>query len=217
MNNSCELPPDSPDRHPMAQRFRGFLPVVIDVETAGLDPQHHALLEIGAVFVDFDAQGLLIPTDSCYLPVQPFPGSLADPRAMAIHGIDLHQRLIHGLAEQEALQTLYRRVRQAMRQSQCLRAILVGHNAHFDLAVLRAANTRCAIKRNPFHAFSCLDTVSLSAAAYGETVLARAAQVAGLEVDNEHLHRALYDARLTAALFCTIINACRPLFRGRIP
>lgn len=198
----------------MAQRFRGFLPVVIDVETAGLDPLRHALLEIGAVFMDFDTHGLLRPTESLYLPVQPFPGSQVDPQAMAVHRIDLENRQIHGLAEHQALQELYRRIRQATRAAKCLRAILVGHNAHFDLAVLRAANQRCAIKRNPFHAFSCLDTVSLGAAAYGETVLVRAARAAGLQVEDERLHQAIYDARLTAALFCNVINSLQPIFRG---
>jgi ribonuclease T len=196
----------------MAQRFRGFLPVAIDVETAGLDPQHHALLEIGAVFMDFDTHGLLRPTESLCLPVQPFPGSQVDPQAMAVHRIDLQHRQTHGLAEREALQELYRRIRQATREANCLRAILVGHNAHFDLAVLRAANQRCAIKRNPFHAFSCLDTVTLGAVVYGETVLVRVARAAGLPVEDERLHQAIYDARLTATLFCKAINSLQPVF-----
>ena len=33
----------------MSQRFRGFLPVVVDVETGGFDSQRNALLEIAAV------------------------------------------------------------------------------------------------------------------------------------------------------------------------
>lgn len=89
---------------------------------------------------------------------------------------------------------------------------LVGHNAHFDLAVLRAANQRCAIKRNPLHAFSCLDTVTLGAAVYGETVLVRVARAAGLQVEDERLHQAIYDARLTATLFCKAINSLQPIF-----
>ena len=209
---SMALDPQARPAYGMAQRFRGFLPVAIDVETAGLDPQHHALLEIGAVFMDFDTHGLLRPTESLWLPVQPFPGSQVDPQAMAVHRIDLQHRQIHGLAEREALQTLYRRIRQATRKTNCLRAILVGHNAHFDLAVLRAANQRCAIKRNPLHAFSCLDTVTLGAAVYGETVLVRVARAAGLQVEDERLHQAIYDARLTATLFCKAINSLQPIF-----
>ena len=34
-------------------RFRGFLPVIVDVETAGIDPQKNALLEMCIVLIDY--------------------------------------------------------------------------------------------------------------------------------------------------------------------
>ncbi|MHB1799788.1 MAG: ribonuclease T, partial [Vulcanimicrobiaceae bacterium] len=69
----------------------------------------------------------------------------------------------------------------------------------------------CACKRSPFHPFSCFDTVSLAGLAYGQTVLARALQAAGIEWDAAQAHSAVYDAERTAELFCTIVNRWQSL------
>ena len=45
------------DFTPMCERFRGFLPVVVDVETGGFNEQTDALLQIAAVILDMDKQG----------------------------------------------------------------------------------------------------------------------------------------------------------------
>ena len=88
----------------------------------------------------------------------------------------------------------------------CQRAILVGHNAHFDLNFLNAAVARTGHKRNPFHPFSVFDTVTLGGVAFGQTVLARAVQAAGIDWNGEEAHSAVYDAEKTAALFCVVAN-----------
>jgi ribonuclease T len=93
-----------------------------------------------------------------------------------------------------------------VKAGECNRAILVGHNAFFDLGFLNAAVARTGIKRNPFHPFSTFDTVSLAGLAYGQTVLARAVQAAGLEWNEREAHSAIYDAEQTARLFCAIVN-----------
>ncbi|MBV8063625.1 MAG: ribonuclease T, partial [Nevskia sp.] len=93
----------------------------------------------------------------------------------------------------------------------CTRAILVGHNAHFDLAFLNAAVARADVKRNPFHPFSAFDTVTLSGAVLGQTVLARALEAAGLPYDSREAHSAIYDAERTADLFCLLLNRMRTL------
>ena len=82
----------------------------------------------------------------------------------------------------------------------------MGHNAHFDLNFLNAAVARVQHKRNPFHPFSTFDTVTLAGMAYGQTVLSRAMQAAGLAWDGASAHSAVYDAERTAELFCTILN-----------
>ncbi len=190
----------------IARRFRGFLPVVVDVETGGFDPERHALLEIAAVVLRMDAEGRLHPTDPVACHVAPFPGAQLDPRALAFTGIDPFHPFRDAKGEREALNQVFAPVREAVKVQGCNKAILVGHNAPFDLAFLRAVVGRTGHKRNPFHAFSTLDTVSLAALAFGHTVLARAVQLAGLGWDNREAHSAIYDAVKTAELFCAIVN-----------
>ena len=42
---------------PLSQRFRGYLPIVVDVETGGFNESTDALLQIAAVIIDIDQQG----------------------------------------------------------------------------------------------------------------------------------------------------------------
>ena len=203
---------DQPTPRPrMAERFRGFLPVVVDVETGGFDAQRHALLEIAAVPIVFDAEGRLAPGPTVCTHVEPFPGGELDPRSMEVTGIDVGHPFRDAKPEREALDHVFRQVRLAAREAGCQRAILVGHNAPFDLAFLNAAVARVAHKRNPFHPFSTFDTVTLAGMAYGQTVLSRAMQAAGLEWDGASAHSAVYDAERTADLFCTILNRWQAL------
>ncbi len=188
------------------QRFRGYLPVVVDVETAGFDARSDALLEIAAVVVEMDGQGRLHPTEPVSCHVQPFEGANLDPKALEFNGIDPWHPFRQALPEREALQTIFKPVRQAVKRAGCKRAILVGHNAFFDLGFINAAVERAKLKRNPFHPFSTFDTVSLAGLAYGQTVLARAVEAAGIEWDGKAAHSALYDAVKTAELFCAIVN-----------
>jgi len=198
--------------HPtIDQRFRGFLPVVVDVETAGFDAQTDALLEIAAVIIEMDAQGRLHPGETIDCHVEPFEGAHLDPKALEFNGIDPWHPFRMALPEKEALQTIFKPVRQAVKRHGCKRAILVGHNAFFDLGFLNAAVARTGIKRNPFHPFSTFDTVSLAGLAYGQTVLARAVVEAGIDWDGNEAHSALYDTVKTAELFCTIVNRWQDL------
>jgi ribonuclease T len=192
---------------PMALRFRGFLPVVVDVETGGFDALRHALLEIAVQPLELDADGRLVPGDISTCHVQPAPGTEIDPKSLEVTGIDPHHPFRDALAERDALDHVFAPIRAAAKRHGCQRAILVGHNAHFDLGFLNAAVARCGHKRNPFHPFSVFDTVTLAGVAYGQTVLARAVQAAGLDWDPREAHSAVYDTRRTAELFCRIVNA----------
>ena len=193
----------------MCTRFRGFLPVVVDVETGGFDSQHDALLEIAAVMVSMDGDGMLVPEPVVSTHVEAFPGSHIDPKSLEVTGIDPDQPLRGALPERTALDLIFKPVREAIKASGCQRAILVGHNAAFDLGFLNAAVQRTGHKRNPFHPFSCFDTVTLAGLAFGQTVLSRAVQAAGYEWNADYAHSAVYDAERTAALFCTIVNRCK--------
>ncbi|WKD50484.1 ribonuclease T [Microbulbifer spongiae] len=198
-------------KSPLAQRFRGFLPVVIDLETGGFNARTDALLEISAVLLDMHEDGRLFPLESHSFHLEPFAGANVEQSALDFIGIDLESPERAACPEEIALPELFRKVRSAVKKHSCTRAIMVAHNAHFDLGFVNAAVERCAIKRNPFHPFSCFDTASLAGLAYGQTVLAKACQVAGIAFDNTCAHSAEYDAEKTAALFCTIVNKWRAL------
>jgi len=190
----------------MARRFRGFLPVVVDVETGGFNEATDALLQIAAVLLDFDDEGRLYCTETISCHVTPFEGANLDPKSMEVNGIDVDHPFRLALEEQQALPKIFKPVRNAIKQQGCNKAILVGHNAHFDLKFINAAAARTGIKRNPFHPFSTFDTVTVAGLAYGQTVLARAVKSAGMEWDTSEAHSAIYDAEMTAALFCKVVN-----------
>lgn len=191
----------------MASRFRGFLPVVVDVETGGFDWNRHALLEIAAVPLDLDDDGQLVLGQTACVHLQPAPGTEIDPKSLAVTGIQLDHPFRLAKPEKDALDHVFNAVRNAVKRHGCQRAILVGHNAHFDLNFLNAAVARARHKRNPFHPFSVFDTVTMAGLAYGQTVLARAVQAAGLQWNAADAHSAVYDAEITAQLFCRIANA----------
>jgi len=198
----------------MARRFRGYLPVAIDVETGGFNVTTDALLEIAVALIDMDGAGALRRGATHDFHVQPFEGARLDPASLAVTGIDPWHPLRPALPERDALQRLFREVRHAVRAYNCRRAILVGHNAAFDLACINAAVARAEVKRNPFHPFSCFDTATLAGAALGQTVLAKAITVAGLEWDADSAHSARYDAERSADLFCLVCNRLRDSHRG---
>ncbi len=196
----------------MADRFRGFLPVVVDVETGGFNSKTDALLEVAAVLLDINSDGVLERGETIRYHVKPFDGANIEAASIAVNGIDPYHPLRPAIDERDALQRTFREVRRAVRESRCSRAVLVGHNAHFDLGFLNAAVERSLIKRNPFHPFSCFDTATLCGVAFGQTVLARAAVAAGMAWDESQAHSASYDAEITADLFCEVVNRYRGIF-----
>lgn len=191
----------------LCSRFRGFLPVVIDVETGGTHPVQDALLELAAITIKMDEKGLLHPDQTFHYHVVPFKGARLDPASLAFNKIDPYHPFRFALEEKEVLTPFFNAIQKECKEKKCTRAIIVGHNAWFDLHFINAAITRTHLtKKNPFHRFSSLDTATLSALSYGQTVLARALKAAQLPFESEKAHSALYDAQSTASLFCTIIN-----------
>ncbi len=192
--------------HKIANRFRGYLPVVIDIETAGFNAETDAILEIALVIISMDDKGLLYP-DQCHAyHVKPFEGANLEKNALEFTGIDPHHPFRYAIDEELALQKIFQSVRHAVKKVDCQRAVIVAHNAWFDLSFINAAIKRHNLKRNPFHAFTTFDTATLSALAYGQTVLARAADAANIPFDRDKAHSAIYDAKRTAELFCKIVN-----------
>jgi len=204
---AVEAPPS-----PIAARFRGFLPVIVDVETGGFISATDALLEVACVFVRFNGAGDLEPVDRHRYIVKPFEGSRLDPASLEVTGIDPFHPLRIAMDEGDALRAMFQEVRKEIKLTGCTRAVLVGHNAFFDLQFLNAAVERTGIKRNPFHPFSSFDTATLAGVAFGQTVLSRAVTAAGFTWNDEEAHSALYDAEMTAHVFCTVVNRFRDAF-----
>lgn len=201
-------------KYSIADRFRGFLPVVVDVETAGFNPKTDALLEIAAVIIEMDQDGMLKPGETHHAHVEPFPGANLEQSALDFTGIDPYHPFRMALQERDALGQVFSPIRKAVKHSGCTRAIMVAHNPLFDMGFVNAAVERCGIKRNPFHPFSSFDTVTLGGLAYGQTVLARIADAAGMKWNEDEAHSAVYDAERTAEIFCTIVNRWEALVRG---
>ncbi|MDM3871632.1 ribonuclease T [Porticoccus sp. W117] len=200
------------DQHtPLSERFRGFLPVVVDLETGGFDKDRDALLEIAAVTLAVDEDGWLLPDETVCCAIEPFAGANIEPAALEITGIDPNDPERNALEECEGLNQIFQKVRKAVKSHNCKRAVMVAHNAHFDLGFVNSAVARCDIKRNPFHPFTCFDTATLGGLAYGQTVLAKACEAANIEFSGREAHSAAYDAERTAELFCTIVNRWREL------
>lgn len=197
----------------IGQRFRGFLPVVVDVETAGFNADTDALLEIACIPIVYDAEGNFVPGEAYHAHINPFEGANLDRRSLDFIGIDPFNPMRVAMAEDErsALKRIFKSVNEVRRQQNCTHAVLVGHNAHFDLGFLKAAIVRTGTKnQNPFHSFSVFDTVTLSAVMFGQTVLAKSCIQAGIDFDGHEAHSALYDTQKTAELFCFILNKLTP-------
>lgn len=189
----------------MKHRFRGFLPVVVDVETSGVDPKTNALLEISIVLLEMNESGQLNPYKTLSEHIFPFEGCVLDPKSLEFNKIDPYQPLRFAVDEAIALQRLFAAIEKALGETRCQRAVLVGHNAWFDLLFLKEAVKRTGL-RSPFHAFTCFDTATLAGLVFGQTVLAKSVKAAGISFDLNEAHSAIYDAKKTAELFCKIIN-----------
>ncbi|WP_143871637.1 ribonuclease T [Catenovulum sediminis] len=195
----------------LKNRFRGYYPVVIDVETAGFDAKQNALLEIAATLTEMDEEGNLYCGETVQFNVEPFAGAILEKSALEFNGIDPHHPLRAAVDEKEALSEIFKKVRKRQKHYECQRSIMVAHNAAFDMSFLNAAIARSNIKRSPFHPFVSFDTTSLAGLTLGQTVLVKACQAAGIPFDNKEAHSALYDTQKTAELFCFMVNKWKSL------
>ena len=199
------------DGHAINERFRGYFPVVVDIETAGFNANTDALLEIAAVTLKMNYEGFMSVDQTIHFHVEPFSGANLEKSALDFNGIDPHCALRGAVAEEVALKEMFKEIRKRQKEADCQRSVMVAHNAAFDMSFLNAATERQNIKRSPFHPFVSFDTTSLSALAYGQTVLVKACQEAGIAFDQDEAHSALYDAEKTAQLFCKIVNRWKHL------
>ena len=203
--------PEIPYHHQLKNRFRGYFPVIIDVETAGFDAKKDALLELAAITLKMDGNGNLHPDQKCHFHIQPFEGANINPEAIKFNGIDVDNPLRGAVSENIAISEMFKMVRRAQKEADCQRSIIVAHNAAFDQGFIMAAAQRTNAKRNPFHPFSTFDTATLSGFMFGQTVLIKACQAANIPFDSRQAHSALYDTERTAELFCYMVNHLKAL------
>ena len=199
------------DYNLLKHRFRGYFPVIIDVETAGFNAQTDALLELAAITLKMDENGILNPDQKCHFHIHPFAGANINPESLQFNGIDIDNPLRGAVSETEAITALFQMVRRGQKEAECQRSIIVAHNAAFDQGFLMAAAERTGVKRNPFHPFGLFDTATLSGFMFGQTVLVKACQAAGIQFDSKQAHSALYDTERTAELFCYMVNHLKNL------
>ncbi|KLN97279.1 ribonuclease T [Moellerella wisconsensis] len=202
---------DKNNLNALVNRFRGYYPVVIDVETGGFNAKTDALLEIAAITLKMDHDGWLKTDETLHFHVNPFEGAILEPAALAFTGIDPNNPLRGAVSEYEALHAIFKMVRKGMKSANCHRAIIVAHNATFDHSFVINAAERAGLKRNPFHPFATFDTAALSGLVFGQTILAKACLTAGIPFDAKQAHGALYDTDRTALLFCEIVNKWKKL------
>ncbi len=202
---------DNEEETLLSNRFRTFMPVVVDIETGGFNARTDAILEISAVLLAMNDKGLLEIEQTYFHRIIPFAGSNIEDAALKFTGIDPFHPLRIARTEKDVFTALFQLIRDALKTHRCKRAILVAHNAHFDHGFINAAAERHQLKRNPFHPFSSFDTATLGGLAFGQTVLARACEAANIDFDNQEAHSARYDADKTAQLFCHIVNKWQKL------
>ena len=188
------------------QRFRKYLPVVVDLETGGFDPINNAILEIAVTLIGQNDKYELVILDTHRYHIDPYKDLIVEQESLDFTKIKLDHPLRKAVSEKEALTELFKIINKAKSEYSCSRAILVGHNAHFDLAFIKESIKRNNIKKSPFHPFSVLDTVSLGAMHTQQTVLARVCESLSIDYDSNEAHSAAYDAEITAKVFSNIIN-----------
>jgi ribonuclease T len=189
----------------LKERFRKYLPVVVDLETGGFDSNSNAILEIAITLIE-EEDNQLVVGDTHRFHIEPYEGLIVEDESLKFTKINLDHPLRNAVSEEHALKELFKIINKNKNVYECSRAILVGHNAHFDCSFLNAAVERNNIKKSPFHPFSVLDTVTLGALATNQTVLARICEALDIDYDSKEAHSAAYDSDVTAKVFCKVIN-----------
>ena len=118
----------------LKERFRTFLPVVIDIETGGFNAKTDAILEISAVLLAMDTSGDIGIEQTFFSRVVPFEGANIEESALKFTGIDPFHPLRIARPEKDVFQSIFKTIRESMKINACKRAILVAHNSSLDYA-----------------------------------------------------------------------------------
>ncbi len=165
--------------------------IAVDVETTGLDPERHEIVQLGMVGLGDDLQELWLWSET-FRPRWP---ERADPESMAVHG----------LGEEHWRDALPFDAHAADVANLLRGATLVAHNPSFDDKFLRAALRRALGPGHDRWSYRLVDTMSMALplvralAPGGSSSLDATCKTLGLARGRSH--DALSDARAHAAVF----------------
>ncbi len=201
-----------------SRRFRGFLPVVIDVETGGF----HLAAPTRCWRSPPSSSRWTTPAGCAAarrmrFTCKPFEGARLDPVSLEVNGIDPWHPLRPAIDEADALQRLFREIRTAIRAH----ALPARHSRR---ATTRPSIWASSTRRSSAPASSAIRFIRSrastprrsAASALGQTVLRARRAAGGHRMGSAAARtRAAYDAERTADLFCHICNLHARELRAR--
>lgn len=181
---------DSPEQAAFEARpLRELCFVVFDTETTGLLPHKDEVVQLGAVRV---LRGRIIEgeaMDQLVDPGQPIP-----PGATKVHGVT--DAMVRGKPDIAEIGRAFHRFAED--------AVIVAHNAPFDMAFLRRHAKRMGVEWT----HPVLDTVLVSAVLFGASerhTLDALCERLGVTIPAHLRHTAMGDARATAEVLCRML------------
>lgn len=169
----------------------------VDIETTGLDPRTHEIIELGVVLARIKDDVLEV-TGQLDLKIHPTHIETADPVALRVNGYTEADWLF-GVSIEDALKTFAEKT---------AGAIFVAHNATFDYGFIETNLKRYNIE-NKMH-YHKLDTISIAFGILhtnddvGRLSLRALCEKYGIE--NKAAHSAFADAYATYEVFKKLMN-----------
>jgi len=185
---------------------------VTDLETTGLEPQRHEIIQIARVIIDtVDGQIISSLTKSQY--IQPTRWDQRDGEAMAINGLTFSKLQAEGIPPDQALADYCQDVNWG-------ETVLAAWGADFEVKFLSEAFQQVG-RDVPFH-YKLIDVRSLAHlprawSGFTEYLgLAESCDYFNVPFDRSKAHDALYDATKTAELALALLKSS-PLTHRRAP
>lgn len=160
--------------------------VVFDTETTGFNPRDNRIIEIGAVKIQ---KGEIVDRFSCFVN----PETMISPKITQLTGINNAM-----VEDAETIESVLPKFLDF-----CGDAVLVAHNAQFDIGFIRANAQRMGLDFSPTY----IDTVEMSRGALPQLSKHKLNIVAkALDINLEGHHRAVNDAEATAQIYLKLAS-----------
>lgn len=172
--------------------------VFVDVETTGLDPSVHEIIELGAVVAKMK-DGVLTVTDQLDVKIIPEHIEQADPQALRVNGYNEADWLF-AVELSEAMKSFVQKTQGA---------VFIAHNATFDWAFIDTALKKTRIEHS-LH-YHRLDTISIAFGLLSQSEsdinrFSLRALCEHFQIDNTRAHSAFSDAYATYELFKKLLK-----------